>query len=98
MPARRYVVFPQGGGPLTYASATLPAATIGLPYSQPTAPFVGAGVPPYSPFALNSQTVNDGATMSAGGIISMTPAVPRVRITNTGAFRVTNLGNLRQTT
>jgi len=98
MPARRYLVSPQGGGPLVYLSVLLPAATMGVAYLQPTAQFASSGVPAYNPFTLIAQTGADGWGMSIAGVITGTPSASTIRIDNTGAYRTDNLGNVRSST
>ena len=98
MPGRRVIVSPQGGGPLVLFSATLPAATMGVPYLQSITPYAAAGVPPYNPFLLTAQTGADGWAMNVAGVITGTPAASTVRIDNTGAYRTDNLGNVRSST
>jgi hypothetical protein len=67
---------------------TLPAGTIGIPYSQPLS--VSGGSPAYQ-FALGSGSLPLGLSLSAGGAISGAPAVEGqfnfiVRVTDAFGF------------
>jgi hypothetical protein len=57
--------------PLTLAPSTLPAAVVGVVYTQP----IGAagGIPPYS-FAITAGALPGGLTISTGGLITGTPS------------------------
>lgn len=86
MPARRYICSPQGAGPLTFSGATLPGATMGVPYALLTvAPFAKSGVPPYT-FSVVFQTGPDNWSVNpATGVLSATPTPPSLLVAGGGA-------------
>jgi len=93
MPARRYLVSPQGGGPLRLVGLTLPAAIMGVAYLQDISTQASAGVPAYNPFTLIAQTGPDGWGVSVVGVITGTPVAPSVQITDDGTYIVDENGN-----
>ena len=94
MPRRSYSVSPQGGGPLRLLGRVLAQAFWGQLYSQNIAPQASAGNLPYS-FSGISNVGPDSPALSSGGVISMTPIVPSVRVTSDGSYRVTSDGSVR---
>ena len=59
--------------PITVSPATVPAGTVGSPYSQTLTATGGVG--PYV-FAIASGALPPGLTLSAGGVLSGTPTTP----------------------
>jgi hypothetical protein len=88
MPARRYIVSPQGGGPLRFIGATLPAAIMAVPYLQNIASNVSGGTSPYTE-ALVSKTGADSWTVTPSGTIQGTPLAPNVLTTADGFYLIT---------
>ena len=95
MPARRVLVSPGSSGPLVLNGQTLPSAQQGVFYSANIAGRAAFGVPPYFPFSEVSNVGPDNPSVSTAGVITMTPAVARVRVTNTGAYRTTDTSTVR---
>lgn len=94
MPGRKVVISPQGGGPFVMASATLPAATMGAPYTQTILPYASAGILVYGPFTLQSQTGADNFAVSTAGIVTGTPEAPSLLVTDDGSYMATDTTDL----
>jgi len=97
MPGRRVIVSPQGGGPVRYFGATLPAAIMGVPYVQDVSNRAANGVPPYL-FVLNGQTGADSFAQSPTGVITGTPEIPSLLVTDDGSYRSTDTGDIMSVT
>lgn len=93
MPARHYVVSPQGGGPLALAGKTMAAAFYGAPYSQSMATQASAGIPAYA-FVQPSQSGPNTFVTSTLGLVTGTPNIPDVQIMDDGTYIVDENGNI----
>jgi hypothetical protein len=93
MPARRYIVSPQGGGPLALRGQTLGVAQQGIAYAATVFPYASAGTSPYTPFTLIAQLGPNAYAVSALGVVSGTPLVSSVWVDADGAYVVDEQGN-----
>lgn len=94
MPARRYIVSPQGAGgsALAFFGETLPSVAQGNPYSQNVATQASGGQPPYT-FTMINQTGGDGfAVDPVTGVVTGTPNVQPLLVNENGVFLTTQTG------
>lgn len=87
MPARRYLVSPQGAG-FGFTGGLLPAATQGSAYSQNISGNARGGVVPYT-FSEVTSTGPDTVVVSALGVITFTPTPLTLYVNAAGAY-ITN--------